>query len=325
MKQRILVLGATGFIGKRLIEALQTCDWAIPIAASRRANAERSTSAVETMAVDATSEQSLAKALIGVDAVVNCIAGDTHSILKGSELLFKLANQHSSSPRIIHLSSMAAYGSTTGIVDEAALLKGDLDEYSAAKASVERFAQNYRNGVILRPGIVYGPNSPWWSDRIARLLLARRLGNLGSKGVGRCNLVHVDDVVKATLNSIRIANTAGQSFNLGLPNPPTWNQYFESYGQALGLHSTANISAVKLAYELNIHALPLKAAEVLAHKLGLNRSSAAPPLRPWLIKLCQHDITLKVTQAEAILGMQWIPLSTGLRQTADWFLAGNRT
>ena len=198
--KRILVLGATGFIGRRVVDALAASTWATPVAASRRARPGQPGSLV----VDATRADALAAALQGIDGVVNCVAGDAAVIAGNAAALFDAASRLPQPPPVVHLSSMAAYGSAVGLVDETAPLLGDLDAYSSAKAAAETRAAAYPAAVILRPGIVYGPGSPWWSDRIARLLVARRLGDLGARGDGWCNLVHVDDVARAAVSALRM-------------------------------------------------------------------------------------------------------------------------
>jgi hypothetical protein len=45
------------------------------------------------------------------------------------------------------------------------------------------------------------------------------------------------------------------------------------------------------------------------------------PLRPWLLRLCKHSLRLDVAKAERVLGMRWIELDEGLRQSAEWLLS----
>ncbi|WZB74124.1 NAD-dependent epimerase/dehydratase family protein [Achromobacter insuavis] len=40
MKQRILVLGANGYVGRRVVAALAASDWAEPVAGVRRARSK---------------------------------------------------------------------------------------------------------------------------------------------------------------------------------------------------------------------------------------------------------------------------------------------
>ena len=253
------------------------------------------------------------------DAVVSCITGTSRDIVTSGEALFAAVANTSKAPRIVYLSSIAAYGSARGSVDELSPLRGDLGDYSAAKATVENRATHFPNVVRLRPGIVYGPRSGWWSEHIAQLLMRRRLGDLGFIGQGICNAVHVDDVAAAALRAIELPAAAGEAFNLGSPNPPTWNEYFQRYAQFLGALPLRRISAAGLLLELNLYGPALKVAEKLLR--GSSPWAERPALRPWLLELCKHDIRMQVGKAEQTLGIRWRTLDAGLQETAAWFLS----
>ena len=321
MTQRVLVIGASGFIGKRIIAALRKSGWAAPTCASRRGS---SVEGCQGVRLDATATDQLLKALHGMDAVVNCMTGSAEAIITSARALFESAAKLAKAPRIVHLSSLAVYGSTTGVVDESSAFGADLDPYGGAQAAAEKLAQKYPNCVVLRPGIVYGPGSAWWSDRIARLLLARRLGDLGAAGEGICNLVHVNDVAAATVSALACSEAIGCAFNIANAAPPTWNDYFARYAAALGITTVPRISKSRLAFELNVLAYPYKVGEAVESKLRGLQLHPAPAIRPWLTRLCAHRITMNSERAEKILGLQWTPLDVGLRETASWFLSGSR-
>jgi nucleoside-diphosphate-sugar epimerase len=315
VRQRILVLGASGFIGGRIVSALAGSNWAQPVAATHRSPG-RFGAGAETVRLDARQADELARALEGASAVVNGVAGDDAAIIACAQSLFEACARQARPPRIVNLSSMAAYGSSTGTVDESAPLRGDWDDYSAAKRDVEAMARRYRDIVHLRPGIVYGPGSPIWSGRIGRWLEQGRLGDLGEAGAGFCNLVHVDDVVLAVERALRTPGIEGEAFNLSLPEPPTWNEYFRRYAAALET-PCPRIAPWRLQLELGVIAPPLKLAEIAAGKLRLRWQPPAP-IRPWLLRLCRHPLKMDVRKAERVLGLQWTPLDPGLRATAQW-------
>lgn len=322
-KKTVVILGAGGFIGRRIVAALAGSAWARPLATSRRITAVDLPGDIEKISVDATDATALHRVLAGAAGVVSCIAGSARDIHASGTALLTVASQLPTPPRIVYLSSMAAYGSATGCVDESTALRGDLGDYSAAKAQIDNLAAQYPFVVRLRPGIVYGPGSAWWSDRIARLLVARRLGDLGAAGQGICNLVHVDDVAVATVRALEIPLAGGEAFNLGSAEPPTWNQYFAAYAHALGATPVRQLSRGRLGCELYLSGPVLKIMEKALPRARLLKDN--PAIRPWLTQLCRHGLRIEVKKAERLLAMQWLPLEQGLAQTAHWFLQGGRT
>jgi nucleoside-diphosphate-sugar epimerase len=308
VKARVLVLGATGFIGQRVLDALRSCDWASPVGASRRG---------ADVQLDATDAEQLRRAMEGVSAVVNCVLGNSRTIVDSARALFSVAGRMATPPRIVHFSSLAVYGEATGDVDESAAPVGRLSAYGAAKFETERLAGANPSIVTLRPGIVYGPGGAQWSGRIAQLLLAHRLGDLGRGGDGYCNLVLIDDVVEAVLRALRLPTTEARAFNLSLPDPPTWNEYLLRYAAALGAVPVSRITQRRLRLESTLLAPPQKIAEIIAGRLKPGLARRLPQaIPPSLVRLFRQEIRMKVGLAEQILGLRWTPLEEGLRQTA---------
>jgi nucleoside-diphosphate-sugar epimerase len=323
MTKRIVVLGASGFIGRRVVKAIAASAEFHAVAVSRRAIAALSGPGVEAINADASSAADLRPVISNADAIINCIAGPPEVIVSSTLALLDAVRTMPSAPRLVHLSSLAAYGTATGTIDETAPLRGDLDEYSAAKAHTDRLVSELQAAVVLRPGIVFGPGSPWWSDRIARLLTKGRLGNLGRTGEGACNLVYVDDVAQACVLALAPLSTPC-AFNLSIREPLTWNEYFARYARALSV-SAAVIPRWQLALETRVLSVPLKGLELLLANTGRAERNPWPPLRPWLPALCARQLRLDVARAEHTLQLQWTPLDAALEVTAKWFLSGGRT
>ncbi|MGN6581865.1 MAG: NAD-dependent epimerase/dehydratase family protein [Bordetella sp.] len=293
-KMRVLVLGATGYVGRHIVQALTATDWAEPIAASRHA----------AVALDATDTTALISALQGADAVVNAMAASPQDMIANAQAL--RAALAGKPMRLVHFSSMAAYGNVEGPIDESRPLLGDLGPYSAAKAQSEHILQDCADAVMLRPGCVYGAGSPQWSTRIARLLRAHRIGDLGAAGDGYSNLVHVDDVARAVLAALRQPQARGQAYNLSMDQAPTWNEYFIAYARALGATPVSRVGGRQLKLEAKVLAPALKIAEIAGRNIGLARH-LPPPLPPSLLRLWQQDIRLIPEKARRELGLQWTP------------------
>ena len=317
MTQRILVLGAGGFIGRHVAARLRGSIWATPVNARRQA-VPGTTDATADIQVDATNPAQLRRALEGIAGVVNCVSGNNDTLVGGTRTLIEAAADMTPRPRIVHLSSIAVYGDAVGVVDETTPPGGVLSPYGAAKLEAERLARG-GEAVVLRLGIVYGPGSAQWSGRIATLLRAHRLGDLGRGGDGYCNLVYVGDVADAVERALRSPEAGGRIFNLGLPAYPTWNEYFTRFALALGAVPVARISGRRLRIESKLVAPPLKIAEIVAGKAAkflLRR--LPPPIPPSLVRSFGQEIRMNVERAQESLGMQWTPLDEGISQTVNW-------
>jgi 2-alkyl-3-oxoalkanoate reductase len=317
MTQRVLVLGASGFIGWHLSVALARTDWALPVLASRRKFTCPTPPRSESVIFDATDEVALSNAMAQAAAVVNCIAGRAESMVASARALLAAAARADNPPRIVHFSSMAVYGSVPGEVDETIPLLPDRGAYGAAKIRIEELCSGQPNVLRLRPGIVYGPRSTQWSERIARWLLSRRIGDLGAAGDGYCNLVYIDDVVAAVLRALR--SPQGGVYNLAAPDPPTWNDYFVAYGRALGAVPAKRISGRRLLVESKLLAPVLKTAELTARAARLRGLALPPPMPASLLGLFRQRIRLNSAKAAEQLGLRWTPLEEGLQRSAAWF------
>ena len=318
MKQCILVLGANGFIGGEVVTGLASIGWATPILGVRRASAR--SHQFEQRIVEATGVDSVAAAMRDVTGVVNCVAGDAQTIVAGAKALFEAAARVTPAPRVMHLSTMSVYGSAEGLVDETAPLRGDLGPYSEAKVAAEATASAYPHAVIFRPGCVFGPGSEQWTIRIARLLLAHRLGDLGAAGDGFCNLVHVGDVVAAILRALNEPGADGRAFNLSIPEPPTWNEFLVKYAIALDAVPVRRISQRRLRIEEKLLAPPLKIAEILGRIAKLDARRLPPLIPPSMIRSMRQEIRLDPGRAQSGLALHWKGLEWMLDEGARWFI-----
>ncbi len=314
LDQRILILGAAGFIGQHMLEGLSRAGFAV-IAGARRPPAAPAP-ALEWRGVDAGDAASLRAALAGVDAVVNCVAAEPAAMLAATRHLAAEAGAR----RIVHLSSMAVYGAATGQVDEDAPLTPE-GGYGQSKAESERLLLDHAKAggevVMLRPGCVHGPGSEGWTARPARLLRAGRLGDLGPGGDGICNLTAVEDLVAATAAALRLPVTPGLVFNISDPAPGDWNSYFLALAKAIGATPLRRIGGRQFRIE-KLAAYPLKVLEIAGRKAKLRTPDAIPPA---LQRLFQQDITLDNRRADAVLGFARTPPAQAVAAAAAWFNA----
>jgi uncharacterized protein YbjT (DUF2867 family) len=197
---RVLIVGASGLVGRELVGMLSKKTGGQPVAAVRRPDASYAAAGIETRICDAVSAPSVEQAIAGTSHVVNCVLGPADTMLAATRNVAEASLRHGVA-RVVHFSSIAVFGTRSGEVGEDAPQGEGADWYGRAKIECETIVRDAgRRGlssVILRPACVYGPGSDLWTGRIGRLLAARRLGDLGPGGEGTCNLVHVRDVAAA--------------------------------------------------------------------------------------------------------------------------------
>jgi nucleoside-diphosphate-sugar epimerase len=317
----VLVLGGSGYVGSRLCAMLRDSGWATPVSGSSR----RRAAGVENVRVDTRDAASLAQALQGADAVVNCVAGNAPAIAEGARALAQ-ACVAAGCGRIVHLSSMSVYGLLEGVVREESPLDPSLGWYAKAKCEAEShmaaFARDGGSVVSLRPGCVWGAGSELWVGRIARLLRAGRLGDLGAAGDGWSNLVHVDDVCSAVLAALRVEQAAGQirTYNVAAPDSPRWNEYFVDLALAIGATPVRRIAPLQLRADAWLAGPPLKIAQSLLARARLAAHALPDPLPPGLLGLWERHLHLDSQSAQRELGIAWTPYPEALKESAAWFL-----
>lgn len=318
---KVFVLGASGYIGSRLMQALHNSTWAVASGASRKpASLQGGKQAL--VSLDTRDTESLTAALQGIEVVVNCVAGNASSISNGARVLVRAAHA-AKCRRIVHLSSMSVYGPVEGTIAEDAPLNPELGWYGRVKCEAEAHVSEFRRHggevVMLRPGCVFGPGSNLWVGRVGRWLQARRLGDLGVAGDGWSNLVHVDDVCKALLQALQLPIGKGErpTFNLSAPDSPRWNDYFVGLALALGATPVRRIGVSRLRLDSFLAGPPLKIAQLTRDRLG--KTWFLPdPIPPGLLRLWAQQIKLNEKLATRVLGLNWTPYASSLQDSASW-------
>lgn len=312
---KVMVLGGRGFVGRRVVGLLKTEDGVEVVVASRNAGGSG-------VNVDSRDEADMARALQGVDVVVNCVTGDSSAISGGARSLVNAALK-AGQPRIVHLSTMSVYGSQEGLVREDAPLIDDLGWYGHAKIEAEshmrRYASHGGKVVVLRPGVIIGPDSDPWVQRFVRWLKEGRLADLGPQGDGPANLVDVEDVAQAVLKSIGLPLGASNidAFNLVAPDSPRWNEYFRDLAMATGCGPLARWGMRRLKAEVYLRGIPLKIAERIGAKLKLDTRGWPEGAPPSLLTLWSRQVTLCSARASERLNVRWTPYAMTLNRCHD--------
>jgi dihydroflavonol-4-reductase len=225
---KVLITGATGFIGSRLCEKFKL-HYKVPYRALVRnfGKAARIARLGSEMMPGSLSDQaSLDAALSGCDAVVHLAFADTR---KAEEPLLA-ACLRANVKRFVHMSSMAVHGPSPDpkcAREETAMIGRYNERYSDAKARSEKSVQAAISrglpGVILRPTVVYGPHSAF----VTRVVQDARQGTISliDDGTGICNAVYVDDVCDAVFAALYSNQAVGRAFFVSADRAITWKEF----------------------------------------------------------------------------------------------------
>ena len=327
IREPILVTGATGFIGRRLVHRLRQedykprafvlphdpipSDWNAlfarpdPAKTSDSATSGAPGEAVQVVRGDVTQRASVAAATRGARTVFHLAAmvgdwgrAEQHErvTVRGTEhVLCEAAHQEA---HVILASSVVVYGNAIGtaVCDENRPFGTPLGPYSRSKQAQERLAQKYEGSeglkvTIVRPTNVFGPGSvPWVDQAVAEL----ERGSPALIGGGRkcAGLTYVDNVVDVLIRAAERPATIGRIYNASDDNGVTWLRYFTELAEIVGAPSPKSIPHVVA----RLAAAPLETAYRLARRTG------RPPITREALNLVGSHHRVPISRAQQELG-----------------------
>lgn len=245
----ILVTGAGGFIGARVVEVLEGIG-AKPIAGIRRwgTAARVARLAVDIRPCDVLQPDQVLAASAGVSGIVHCAVGPSEVTIDGTRNVLQAALTNGVE-RVVFLSTIDVHSPTSGQLTEDSPCNPSGAAYGDSKIQAEAVCREFMaRGLavtILRPTIVYGPFSANWTVEFAERLPVRPWPFPGEMCQGTCNLVYIDDLVSAILLSLVRPEAVGEAFTISGPEQPTWDEYFAALNAALGLPSIETQAAAR--------------------------------------------------------------------------------
>lgn len=261
---KILVTGARGFLGGRLIESLLRHGHRdIRLHYRRQSNADSLDSLqqqypetrLQVVGADLLRPSQLPALVEGVDLIIHGAAakrGATadmflNTVVGTRNLLDAAVN--AGRPRIALVSSFAAFRSSQlnvgAVLDEQCGIETDGVEkgsYGFVKVQQELLFRRYQavqgfEYVVLRPGVIYGPGDSAFSSRVGL-----KVGPLFFSLGGRCllPLTYVDNCADAIVMAALKADS-GTDFSVVDDDLPTCNEYLAQYQQQVGKLRTVTV------------------------------------------------------------------------------------
>jgi nucleoside-diphosphate-sugar epimerase len=247
--RHVFVTGATGFIGRRLVHALNRAGAVVTILTRSRASLSGLPRAIRARIGSMTDREALRRVLAGQEIVFN-LAYDVRATaaenLAAFDTLLAAASE-AGVRRIVHASSIVVYDAWPAgdCVETGTMDRPGGGPYRRAKIEMERrLIAGPLPAAILQPTIVWGPGSALWTDGFARALLAG--GVVIPEPEGLCNGVFVDDVAQACLKAALVPDLGRERFVISGPEPFPWSALVDGYARILGTRGAIREPAAEI-------------------------------------------------------------------------------
>lgn len=251
-RKRVLVTGATGFVGCRVAELLQLAEgWDVRALVHSPARAARlARLPVEMVMGDLSSPEDCRRIVEGCDAVVHCGIGTSYgnraeifAVTVGGTKNLAEAALAAGVKRFVQISTMSVYGSDVhGTLDESSPVRPTSgDDYSESKAAAEEAITDAVSrglpAVTLRLTTVYGPYAPLIKVGPIKRLLAGQLVVPRGAAAAPSNTVYIDNVVAAITAALNAPEdrVKGEAFNIGEGDEWTCGEFYEHLTSAMDM------------------------------------------------------------------------------------------
>jgi len=318
--QKILVTGATGFIGGAVVRRLLSEGHTVrAMARQPEKAADLGELGAEVVMADLGDEDLLERAVEGCAVVIHCAAqvgpADTRTAFEGPNVAgtenVLVACGKGAVKRFVFLSSISAFGlPASGVItdDSPRGLAGEA--YSDSKFGAEEAVWSFCHArglpfTIVRPSCVYGPRSPYWSVIPLKQIRKRKFLIIAG-GRGTFNYVYIDNLVDAILLVAADDRALGDAFIVN-DGTTTWREFFAAYEKMAGQKGMRSVS------------LPVAKAGLAARNL-MSRLKHKSPTAQRAMNFMTGSAVFSEAHIEQKLGHHTrVPLEEGLRRTEAWF------
>jgi dihydroflavonol-4-reductase len=325
---RLLVTGATGFIGSRL--ALHAHRLGIDVAATGRAEGDVEVDRLKELRsagvpvdVGVLQDVDFVRRIVDGRTVVIHLAAAQHESempeayfrsvnVDGARVLLE-ACRRGSVRRFVYGSTMGIYGgdANTGVLDETSQTCPE-NIYTRTKLEAETLVRSYVDSFescVIRIPETYGPGD----QRLLKLFRAIDRGRfvMIGRGENRRQCIHVNDLVRGLLLAAHHPAAAGETFVLAGRETMTTNEM------------VCDIAAALNRRPPRAHA-PLWPFVLIAHVLEtiLPSLHVQPPLHSRRLDFFRKSFVFSTAKAQTLLGFQpEIDFLPGAVETARWYRA----
>jgi 2-alkyl-3-oxoalkanoate reductase len=324
---RVLVTGASGFLGSHLIDLLLALGERPHVLIRPNEDLHPAvTSQVEIHRGDIADQAAMQAAVCGVDYVLHCAARTgpwgpqeefERTNVRGLQTLVRAA-QDAGIRRLVHVSSITVHGNDVrGRADECTPLRAEPNPYSRSKVAGERLLermirQESAPVTVVRPGWIYGPRDAASFARIARMVETGQMVLLGS-GENHLPLIYVRDVARGILLAAAAQKAVGRTYLLVNDEPVTQRDFIRAIATELGVPTPTR----HIPYELG-----LTVGAVAESVARLIRRREPPPVMRYGMQLLGGENRFDIDRARRELAFApWFGVAEGVMRSIEWYRA----
>jgi dihydroflavonol-4-reductase len=318
---KLLVTGATGFIGRHLVRRLGETDHEVRCLV-RNASGAGDMRALGASSVegDLTDRKSLDGSVAGCDCVINL--ANVYSMWEPDRSVYRAVNvdgtlnilesaHEAGVSRVVHVSTAGVYGKPADVpfVEDSVIGPDRFSEYTRSKYEGELAAREFcgRVGmdlVVVSPGAVVGPGDTKPTGRYIEDIVAGRMPVTVYRDVVM-TYVHVGDVAEAIVLAMESESASGETYLIG-KHQLTFGEFNEIIREVSGA-SLPKVSLPDIVVRLS--------ASILT---ALSDITKRPP--PWGMcvdqaNMAREGFRFDGSKAERDLGLRYTPIRDSVEET----------
>lgn len=324
--RRVLVTGATGFIGGRLTERLIEAGWSVRVLVRDAAKlGPSSLSRCEVLVGDVLDALAMARAVKDVDVIFHCAANvstwdswDAYyfvNVCGVQNLMNAIEQENPGLTRLVHVSSVDVYGFPDLPCDERCQITGGDFAYGKSKFQGENLVRTMADKIgisytVIRPANVIGPGSQF----IKRIGAELKSGVMLTVDGGHTNagLLYIDNLVDYMIWAADADEAHQQCYNVRDAYEVDWATFLSRFrrqiggrGRIINLSFTLADRMAKVMEAVHKRLLPRR--EPLLHRL----------LVRFFGKTCGHSAE-KIREHSG--GLPEIGFEEAMQRSCEWFM-----
>lgn len=323
---KVLVTGASGFLGGHLVDVLIAQGYEVKAFVRKTSHTSLLRDrGVELSYGDITDEDSLSLAVRDSKIVYHCAAnvsdwGDPRTFFRvnvvGTENLLKVSSE-AAVERFVHASSLTVLDVTKNHrqSDENHPYPDKyFDSYTETKVLAEKLVKRYHqekglSTSIIRPSIIWGPGDTIVFPRLGRLIKAGKFFFVG-KGNQSVSISHVANVVEALILAGMRKEADGEVYNITDGEALIFREFIEALAGLLDCDPPRQSIPFSLAYMI---------AFLMEVWGKITRAKSPPLFTRYGVYLTSMNAVFDIAKARKELGYEpRISFREGLREIGPW-------